>query len=50
MPAKKPVTVLDRHFPRQLDALNFFSAMLAKYQLGDVVRGKRCQRQFLIFG
>lgn len=39
MPAKKPVTVLDRCFPRQLDALNFFSSMLAKYRLGDVVGG-----------
>ncbi len=40
MPARKPVTVLSRNFPRQTDALIFFSAMLARYRMGDVVTGE----------
>lgn len=40
MPARKPITVLHRHFPRQSDALKFFSAMLARYRMGEVVTGE----------
>ena len=36
MPAKA-VTIGDRDFPRQMDALAFFKDMLARYKKGDVV-------------
>lgn len=33
----KPVTIGVRQFPRQLDALQFFGDMLARYNVGDRV-------------
>lgn len=36
MPAK-PLTIGSRPFPRQMDAIKFFSDMLARYGVGDRV-------------
>lgn len=35
--AAKPISIGNRKFPRQLDALNFFKQMLARYSPGDRV-------------
>ncbi|PBJ83985.1 hypothetical protein CMZ84_05845 [Lysobacteraceae bacterium NML93-0399] len=36
MPAK-PLTIGNRDFPRQMDALNFFKEMLGRYRIGERV-------------